>query len=854
MSTKLWADPTLELSVPDPALWWTWDTGPQNLYRASISVGGDEMSTDFGIRVLERDSETLEYRLNGVRLFLRGVWFPMTTLFMAGDRGPEVRRDIDMLIDANANHLVVYTVIEDPELYVSATRRGLLVFQELPFAQLGPMRVLEPDYPRHEEWVTWALQSVRSIVRQLRGHTSVVLWAAFAETRKDGVWQYGDYEDFARALAEVVSNEDLDAMFHPSFCDFGEDHFWEGGFPEGEFWDQADFNAKFVSEYGSIAPPVVQTISTFLPPERQWDQPSGELGRLGLPVDVEELSYQWSFDYPGLTNSVARLFRWVDREVPTFDRFVDGLQWYQAQGIEYCATTYRSKRFADIAGCRIWCYRDFIPGVRFGVVDHLQRPKMGYFALRRAYSPVLLAHIEPRPLSPVLAGEPLQINTLVVNDTQQERYLTVRTEVRDSAGTLVEATHVSARVGADDSVPIDIALREPLSSGLSLLRSRAYDADGIIVSVAERWKYAAPRVLPGSTTRVLMFGQSRYSAPFSESLRDVPGVEVTLIDETTRTQRDSNWAQELTGRYDAIWFTGWDELNRRVRQSELSLIAESVYAGVGFIHTGGQGSLHGGDGRGAMLDVTPLGKVLPVELGPHEAVWDYIPDAHDLLHDDLGRIFGSFDPTMYHRTSPRAGSTVHASIGGHPLVVSGAWGAGKTVVVAAGFVPPIRKFALEFVDPEAFQPPWERASLRNHSRYWRGCLPAALALLAHVRGLEPLFNVEEYADDLQMPLFERLARLPQTSLEVSLERVEVSPSGGVKGAVRIVNGGPVVARLVRGEVVRADVGRFLDGFVDLLPDEDASLRFEAPGSSETFEVSVAGQNTETVCLRVEISR
>ena len=51
------------------------------------------------------------------------------------------------------------------------------------------------------------------------------------------------------------------------------------------------------------------------------------------------------------------------------------------------------------------------------------------------------------------------------------------------------------------------------------------------------------------------------------------------------------------------------------------LVHPAVEAGVGFIHSGGQASFHGGDGRGAQLDVTPLGDVLPVSMQPHLAKW-----------------------------------------------------------------------------------------------------------------------------------------------------------------------------------------------------------------------------------------
>jgi beta-mannosidase len=390
---------TTRLTLPDPALWWTWDIGHPHLYDVSVTAAGSTTTSRFGVRLLERDPRSLAYSLNGQRLFLRGVWYPFASLFPAAADPREQQRDVDMLVEANINHIVVYTYVEADALYDACDEAGVLVFQELPFVQLGPMRVLEPDHPRHEVWWDWALDSVANILRQRRGHASLVLWCAFAETRKDGQWLYGDYTAFSDALAGLVSTLAPDAIYHPSFCDFGEDHYWEGGFPNGDFWDHYEADARFVSEYGSIAPPVLETLEEFLPAAARWGLDERTGGRIGLPIDAEEYAYHWSFDYPGLCNSVARMYEWADRSVPTLERLVDAMQWYQALGLRYCAEIYRRRRFAAFAGCRTWSYRDQIPGARFTVVDHHQRPKMGYYALKQAYAPLLLSLDERLPLA-----------------------------------------------------------------------------------------------------------------------------------------------------------------------------------------------------------------------------------------------------------------------------------------------------------------------------------------------------------------------------------------------------------------------------------------------------------------------
>jgi hypothetical protein len=69
--------------------------------------------------------------------------------------------------------------------------------------------------------------------------------------------------------------------------------------------------------------------------------------------------------------------------------------------------------------------------------------------------------------------------------------------------------------------------------------------------------------------------------------------------------------------------------------------------------------------------------------------------------------------------------------------------------------------------------------------------------------------------------------------------------GGTSGTLIVTNTGGTVARLVRGTVVAGGERdhRFRDGFVDLMPGERASLRFEAGCDRGAIDaVEVRGQN------------
>lgn len=857
------SETTVRVTIPKPRLWWTWDTGDQHLYVAEVTAGSNSVRRRFGIRVIRRDEQSLAYYINGQRLFLRGSWYPFVNIFAGLATDAESIRDVEMLRDANHNHIVAFTFIEREALYDACDEAGILIFQELPFTQLGPMKVVDPDYPRYGEHWDWAIDQVANIVRQRRSHPCVAVWGAFAETQKQSRWVWGDYTGFVDALRQVVVAADPDAIFHPSFCDFGEEHIWNGGFPFGEYWDHYDQNHFFISEFGGISPPVAETLYEFIPPERAWGLEERRRGRLELPFDVEEFSYRWAFDYAGLATSVARMYRHALTKPESLTEFLDAVQWYQALGLQYCAEVYRRKRFADICGARTWSYRENTPGIKFTVVDHRQRPKMGYFALQAGYAPILLSIDEQFPLQPLDIGSRYARDLWIINDTAGPAALDLTAHLYDTSGRSRWTWSGSSSAAADSGgVAATLAIDIPAEAGNYLLRIEAVSS-GERVAKTERWIRA---VVPAfeSPVSVLLIGQSRYCAPVLDALDDIASVHVTVLDETTRDVRDSSWTAGLPD-YDAIWFAGWDTAVHRFRTTEWRAIVDAVKGGTGFIHSGGQASFHGGDGRGAQLDATPLAEILPVTMQPHEGVWDdnfkcsttqQMDPLFDLPLEEMP-YFGMS------RTSATDGASVHWEIGSWPLLVTSIAGAGRIALFTAALVKPLRMFRM-FSIGEGFErehtldvdPHWERDDIRRYGAYWSHNKELVLALLTSVSGQKLNDSPVRVAEVLRKPLYEAVLReTPATTLEVSVTDTSVHATD-VSGRAVVTNTGSAVARLIRGVVTGTEGPdhRFRDGFVDLLPGESAALRFESAGSSPySIRVEVSAQNAPAVVATLPLA-
>ncbi|MFA5183754.1 MAG: sugar-binding domain-containing protein, partial [Syntrophales bacterium] len=255
-----------EMEVKDPQLWWTWDTGPQNLYgltaRISLATGAatDSRSVAFGIRTIERHQD-MGYWLNGQRLFLKGGYYPTGGYFLSTESREDYEKDLELLRAANLNSVTLLTIVENADFFDLCDRLGIVSMVEFPMNQWGPMEVVYPDVPepqsgvvvqkvtspRRETYIEESLRQFRQIMIQLRNHPSIIVWIPFAEA---GDSPYGEYGHLIRKLVKEYAPG---AIYHPSICNAGEHHYWEGN-AGMEGWEgyQTHFNANagFVSEYG----------------------------------------------------------------------------------------------------------------------------------------------------------------------------------------------------------------------------------------------------------------------------------------------------------------------------------------------------------------------------------------------------------------------------------------------------------------------------------------------------------------------------------------------------------------------------------------------------------------------------
>ena len=158
----------VEVKVAHAQLWWSWDHGPQNLYRLEAStaaargVWGDRRAVVFGIRTITRDAN-MAYWLNGKKIFIRASWFPIEDFYRSTPKPEDYERDLQLFRDGNFNMTVNYTVMEKPEFYDLCDRLGILIVTQLPFSQFGGYQLLDRNNPRREPFLKQARLQVAQI-------------------------------------------------------------------------------------------------------------------------------------------------------------------------------------------------------------------------------------------------------------------------------------------------------------------------------------------------------------------------------------------------------------------------------------------------------------------------------------------------------------------------------------------------------------------------------------------------------------------------------------------------------------------------------------------------------------------
>jgi hypothetical protein len=382
------------------------------------------------------------------------------------------------------------------------------------------------------------------------------------------------------------------------------------------------------------------------------------------------------------------------------------------------------------------------------------------------------------------------------------------------------------------------SLTLPQTPGVYILRATLTTTDPASEPVQET---SYIKVVPAEFTaphRVLLIAQKKYAAPIQTILESL-GLKVDLYDENSIDIMASELsdAAALHKKYDVIWLGSFEAIAKVLPTESAKAIEQAVKMGTGFIHTGGIGSFHGGQGHAAVLEATALADVLPVNISGRE---DTVFGGHsfdDVLKTENGfkdiaaaansndaypaeglDLLRRFGVVAFNQVTSRPGTHTQLSVGSDPLLVIGSSGNGRTVAFT-GFTPQSSENSLLPIDQYLMAEPQTRAFFVLFGELLADALP------------HPQQSPAKLLEFHDKPLFQTLKEQPQTVLSLTKSSPLEQMGDASHCRVRITNTAGY-AHLVHLRVEWQDaqhkpfVTELSDNDFELLPHESKDITIE----------------------------
>jgi beta-mannosidase len=429
------------ITLLQPHLWWSRGRGEAALYDVTVRLlrGGEEVDRAtfrHGIRTvaLRRTGVTDDqgagefcFVINGERVFALGTNWVAVDAYHSRDRKriPElIHRAADEL---NCNMIRCWggNVYEDDLFYDLCDEKGILVWQDFSMACAL--------YPQDDAFAVRLAEEARMVVRRLRQHPCVALWAGDNECDQVPSWIGRGQVDpndnrLTRAiLPAVLAEEDPFRPFLPSSPYIDPAAFAAGQryLPENHLWGPRD-NFKsdyytgslchFVSEIGYHGCPDPESVRRFISSEYVWPPTNNPEWDLHSTSPVAPFS---PHRVELMSNQIRELFGVVPENL---DDYAFASQCVQAEALKFFVEWFRAGMWRR-TGILWWNLADGWPQFSDAIVDYYGVKKIAFEYLRRAQQPLHLILREPTAWR----------QDLVASNIGRESVRLVRFSVRNAA-------------------------------------------------------------------------------------------------------------------------------------------------------------------------------------------------------------------------------------------------------------------------------------------------------------------------------------------------------------------------------------------------------------------------------------
>ena len=450
----------LELTIPDPDLWWPAGQGAQALHDLTLTMGDATETRRIGLCDLKLISEpdvagrSFGFRVNGRDVFAKGAnWIPADALH--GRIRPESVRDLlQSAVDAHMNMIRIWGGgrYEPDWFYDLCDEMGLMVWQDFMFAC--------HLYPSTPGFLAEVDAEVRDVVARLNHHACLALWCGdneligalgwFEESRKDRDRYLVSYDRLNRTI-EAALHQTLPApnwwpsspspgpmAFGDAWHDdsSGDMHFWSVWHEGRDFDHYRDVSPRFCSEFGFQSYPSLEVIRRFAAPQD-----------FNIASPVMESHQKNAGGNARIAETMFRSFRFP----VGFANFVYLSQVQQGLAIKTAVTHWRSLK-PHCMGTLYWQLNDTWPVCSWSSLDHGGGWKLLHHMARAFYAPIFVSVV------PVAGGFELR----AVNDRPEAADLTVAAVAVAMDGSTRPLAQATLTVGPDAAVPVLIVPTEAL--------------------------------------------------------------------------------------------------------------------------------------------------------------------------------------------------------------------------------------------------------------------------------------------------------------------------------------------------------------------------------------------------------
>jgi beta-mannosidase len=445
--------------LEDVDLWWPRGFGEQALYNASIKLTDKdgnllcENNQKIGIRKsklivtpinTKEEPGDFHFEVNGEKIFIKGTnWVPLDALHSRDNQ--HVDEAVGMLADLNCNMIRMWggNIYESDRFYDLCDQYGIMVWQDFTMGCT--------TYPQDLAFKNKVKDEADKVIRRLRNHPSIVLWAGNNEN--DVSLQWADDQSHINPNTDVISREVLPLAvrewdpknpYLPSSPFISEEvfkvhnkispdlsperHLWgPRGFYKAPFYTEN--NARFVSEIGYHGCPNVESLKKMMTKEGVYPWKEAE-----ILIWNDEWQCKATRSHTNSETNKERNFLMVNQIKEVFgecpmdlDDFVTASQIVQAEAKKYFIEFWRMNK-GERNGILWWNLRDGWPIISDAIVDYYGGKKLAYSYIKKAQTDVCVVIGDDRG-----NGHPVTL----INDTREEQSVDILIKDNDSGRTIL---------------------------------------------------------------------------------------------------------------------------------------------------------------------------------------------------------------------------------------------------------------------------------------------------------------------------------------------------------------------------------------------------------------------------------